>query len=661
MALFSRSSKSELEKNLEKLQRIHPSDRYPTYVFVVAGEAELEAQLAIIEKNERAKALKNDGYLQVATKEDVFRIKGETDLNAPVGKVAMRSDVIHFGAGILYQRHVNPDDPTYFPFVSWAKEMEPLAAVTIFAVLNQLGVKETTFTTNAGQTAVKSIKAQIAAGPEKETIAVRGDRSRKGNNKEDQTYTVKRPEPRRPAQIPQKHMFWMQYAKTLEGGSLLEVAKEIVDGQVPNSFTCKIDLLSGSYTQTSGGVTAKVLSLTGSANRDMSSSSYVEITASFWLPEEYKIINKEWGVDPKRSISEENPPWNPKLFISVENPPPVLETCKEILQDPQHVLLEAASFAGKLASRSLGREGLSGAFTKTAMEALVNGFFNFAVRVSVAGLRGAGKTTFVNSLRMVLAESVYGTGLGMVQNMKFRNGTGGAKSDGTDTQTYDLYKVADVPFVIGDDEFLGGLCFMDTAGIGGGVTAEQVSGRIAKKVEGQLRRLSQRIRGGEEKHQNADAMLVVIDAKDLYKKAMQDDVDEAVRYLEGGLLPLLDHVLSVDSTLPIHVLFTKIDEVEKQFPDDKTGFDAAKQDLEAAAGSAFPNKLKGVHFIHSFTWPAPTSEYNSLVDKVLYAPTEDEHKQTKAAYESKIAEYTRRHRDHLLIMQRVLESIKKKK
>ena len=426
MALLSRSSKSELEKNLGKLQRIHPSDRYPTYVFVVAGEAELEAQLAIIEKNERAKALKNDGYLQVATKEDVFRIKGETDLNAPVGKVAMRSDVIHFGAGILYQRHVNPDDPTYFPFVSWAKEMEPLAAVTIFAVLNQLGVKETTFTTNAGQTAVKSIKAQIAAGPEKETIAVRGGRSRKGNNKEDQTYTVKRPEPRRPAQIPQKHMFWMQYAKTLEGGSLLEVAKEIVDGQVPNSFTCKIDLLSGSYTQTSGGVTAKVLSLTGSANRDMSSSSYVEISASFWLPEEYKITDKDWG-------------WDPVLSISVKDPPPVLETCKEILQDPQHVLLEAASFAGKLASRSLGREGLSGAFTTTAMEALVNGFFNFAVRVSVAGLRGAGKTTFVNSLRMVLAESVYGAGLGMVQNMKFRNGTGGAKSDGTDTQTYDLY------------------------------------------------------------------------------------------------------------------------------------------------------------------------------------------------------------------------------
>lgn len=114
-----------------------------------------------------------------------------------------------------------------------------------------------------------------------------------------------------------------------------------------------------------------------------------------------------------------------------------------------------------------------------------------------------------------------------------------------------------------------------------------------------------------------------------------------------------------DSTLPIHVLLTKIDQVEKHFPDDETGFAAARKDLEAAAGSAFPNKLKGIHFVHSFTWPAPTSEYNTLVDYVLYAPTEDEHKQAKAAYESKIKEYTQRHRNHLLIMQRVLESIKK--
>jgi len=136
MSMFSRGNKkSDLQKCLSKLQRVHPSDKYPTYVYVVGNEEERAAETAQVDLHEKASALLHHGYLKVATKQDVFKVAGATDDDVPVGKVAMKSDVIHFGAGKLYQRHINPEDPTYFPFEFWAKEMEPLAAVTIFAVL----------------------------------------------------------------------------------------------------------------------------------------------------------------------------------------------------------------------------------------------------------------------------------------------------------------------------------------------------------------------------------------------------------------------------------------------------------------------------------------------------------------------------------------------
>jgi len=576
----------------------HGSD-YPTYLAVVTDDASKQARVAEVSK---------DGLGQKALNDDVVRVATLTELQDPNSKLLSQYP---WQAGRVYRRHEDPANPTYFLVEKWDVTMKRLCSATVVNFLINLGLRLRSVSETQKTKGQKTLKARLFGGGGGVDAGLEGSNVRAASTATSLTSTQMYTPPTHPPFIDQdQDMFWVQNPDRCiiptEGRTLFELGQAFVEAGQPTvkSVDLKITFASRNKTMREFAANFKALFGVGGAGGD------------------WEKVHKE-----ERTV-ELHLEFHPLEDFVIAGDLPLVDTIDTVRKPA-----EIKANCGKYLNRQ-------------AKESWI--FILYSFNIACVGPIRAGKSSLIHSANVALNQLVgyknpINTGEALLgQGLRVRGvGSDEKPSDGTKTDTYDLYKMLDCRFKAGRScrKYKGELRFMDTAGMP--VTeagAVQWKERVLQDEPGVRSSMKAQLMDVA----IPDVTLLVFDAKDLFERI--GETPSAEEFMTQ-YKPLIDEIRTVLPGHPFLVVLTKIDELDRLMDTQDGTLEGAKAQLEKEVRAVFPDSADIV-CVTNYTIPT-TDDMDTFAKLESGATTTG---QSRKDYLNQVAEWTEMNNEHLDLM-----------